>query len=53
MPATATTAWTFSYGVGAQFRIWSLSLRAEYEVFDIADADKVDMISVGVMWTFL
>jgi hypothetical protein len=43
----------FSYGVGAQFRVWSLSLRAEYERFDIADADTVDMISVGVMWTFL
>jgi len=41
----------FSYGAGAQFRIWSLSLRAEYEVFDISP-DKVDMISVGIMWTF-
>jgi hypothetical protein len=38
--------------VGAQFRVWSLSLRAEYEVFDIEDVD-VDMISVGVTWTFL
>ena len=42
----------FSYGAGAQFRVWSLSLRAEYEVFDISP-DKVDMISVGIMWTFL
>jgi hypothetical protein len=42
----------FSYGVGAQFRVWSLSLRAEYEVFDIS-SDKVDMISLGIMWTFL
>ena len=42
-----------TYGVGAQFRVWSLSLRAEYERFDISDADKVDMISVGVTWTFL
>ena len=42
----------FSYGAGAQFRIWSLSLRAEYEVFDISP-EKVDMISVGIMWTFL
>ena len=25
----------FTYGVGAQFRVWSLSLRAEYELFDI------------------
>jgi opacity protein-like surface antigen len=42
-----------TYGVGAQFRVWSLSLRAEYELFDIADADTVDLVSVGVTWTFL
>lgn len=42
-----------TYGAGAQFRIWSLSLRAEYEVFDISDADTVDMISASVTWTFL
>lgn len=43
----------FTWGVGAQFRVWSLSIRAEYEQFDIADADTVDMISLGVTWTFL
>jgi opacity protein-like surface antigen len=42
-----------AYGVGAQFRVWSLSLRAEYERFDISDADTVDLLSVGVTWTFL
>lgn len=42
-----------AYGVGAQFRVWSLSIRGEYERFEIADADTVDMISVGVTWTFL
>jgi hypothetical protein len=42
-----------TYGVGAQFRVWSLSLRAEYERFDIDRADTVDMISLGVTWTFL
>jgi OOP family OmpA-OmpF porin len=41
-----------TYGVGAQFRVWSLSIRAEYELFDIENVD-VDMISVGVTWTFL
>ena len=41
-----------TYGIGAQFRVWSLSLRAEYEMFDISDADA-DMFSVGVTWTFL
>jgi OOP family OmpA-OmpF porin len=42
-----------TYGIGAQFRVWSLSLRAEYERFEIEDADTVDLISVGVTWTFL
>jgi opacity protein-like surface antigen len=42
----------FSYGAGVQFRVWSLSIRAEYEVFDISP-DDVDMLSVGIMWTFL
>lgn len=41
-----------TYGIGAQFRVWSLSVRAEYEMFDVSDAD-LDMISVGVTWTFL
>lgn len=43
----------FTYGIGAQFRVWSLSLRAEYERFDISDADTVDLVSLGVTWTFL
>ena len=42
-----------TYGVGAQFRVWSLSIRGEYEVFDISNADTVDMFSIGVTWTFL
>jgi hypothetical protein len=42
-----------TYGVGAQFRVWSLSVRAEYEQFDVDAADTVDLISLGVTWTFL
>lgn len=42
-----------AYGVGAQFRVWSLSLRAEYERFDISDADTIDLVSLGLTWTFL
>ena len=41
-----------TYGIGAQFRVWGLSIRGEYEIFDFEDAD-VDMISLGVTWTFL
>jgi hypothetical protein len=43
----------FAYGVGAQFRLLSLSIRAEYEAFDLSDIDDLNMISVGVTWTFL
>jgi hypothetical protein len=42
-----------TYGVGAQFRVWSLSISAEYEQFDVDAADTVDLISLGVTWTFL
>jgi opacity protein-like surface antigen len=41
-----------AYGVGAQFRVLSLSIRAEYEKFDISDVD-LDMVSIGVTYTFL
>lgn len=40
-----------TYGLGLQFRLGSLGLRAEYEIFDFDGAD-VDMLSVGVTWTF-
>lgn len=42
-----------AYGVGAQFRLLGLSLRAEYERFEVADTDKVDMLSLGATYTFL
>jgi hypothetical protein len=42
-----------TYRVGALFRVCSLSLRAEYERFDVENADTVDMVSLGVTWTFL
>jgi len=41
-----------AYGAGAQFRVLGLSIRAEYEKFDISDVD-LDMVSVGVTYTFL
>ena len=43
----------FAYGAGAQFRIWSISVRAEYEAFDLGDIDDLNMISVGLTYTFL
>jgi hypothetical protein len=43
----------FAYGVGAQFRVWSLAVRAEYEIFDLDDVEELNMISVGLTFTFL
>lgn len=42
-----------AYGVGAQFRVWSLAVRAEYEVFDVDDVEDLNMLSLGVTFTFL
>ena len=41
-----------AYGVGAQFRVLGLSIRAEYEKFEISDVD-LDMVSIGLTYTFL
>jgi outer membrane autotransporter protein len=43
----------FAYGVGAQFRLLSLGIRAEYEMFDIDNVKDANMISIGVTYTFL
>jgi opacity protein-like surface antigen len=42
-----------AYGVGVQFRLLSLGVRAEYEIFDIDEVDNANMISVAVTYTFL
>jgi opacity protein-like surface antigen len=42
-----------AYGAGVQFRLLSLGVRAEYEIFDIDDVDDANMISVSVTYTFL
>ena len=42
----------FAYGVGVQFRLLSLSVRAEYEIFDIDDTKDANMLSLGVFYTF-
>lgn len=41
-----------AYGVGISFGIGSIQLRAEYELFDIDEADDVTMISAGLVWIF-
>lgn len=42
----------FAYGVGVQFRLLSLSVRAEYEAFDVDNVD-LNMLSLGLTYTFL
>jgi len=42
----------FAYGVGAKWNLGNFAIRAEYEMFDISDVDDLDMISIGVQFTF-
>ena len=42
-----------AYGVGVQFRLLSLGLRAEYEVFDLDGLEDANFLSIGVTYTFL
>lgn len=43
----------FAYGVGVQFRLLSLGVRAEFEKFDIDKVEDANMVSIGVTYTFL
>lgn len=43
----------FTYGAGVQFRFLSLSARLEYEIFDVDDVDDLNLLSVGLTYTFL
>jgi hypothetical protein len=45
------TGYDFAYGAGVQVHFGSLGVRAEYERFNIENADA-NMVSVGVTWTF-
>lgn len=42
----------FAYGVGAQFNLGRLGFRAEYEKFDTDTIGDLDVISLGVVFTF-
>jgi hypothetical protein len=43
----------FGWGAGVQARLGSLAARLEYEQFDVDHSDGVEMLSLGVTWTFL
>ena len=40
------------YGIGAAVWLGQFSIRAEYEIFDISEADNVSQISLGLAYTF-
>lgn len=42
-----------AYGIGVGVGFGSFGARLEYERFEIQDTDNVDMISLGLTWTFL
>jgi hypothetical protein len=42
-----------AYGAGVQVHLGSLSLRGEYEKFDIGSSTNAELISIGLTWTFL
>lgn len=51
--AVSSDGTDMAYGAGVQFRLLSLSVRAEYEVFDVDGVDDLNMLSIGVTYTFL
>lgn len=40
------------YGAGIQAQFGSLAARLEYESFEVSDADKAELWSLGLTWTF-
>jgi OOP family OmpA-OmpF porin len=52
-PRVSDSGTDFAYGAGAQLRFGSLAARLEYERFDVSSAARVDILSLGVTWTFL
>lgn len=43
----------FAYGAGIQARFGSIGARLEYERFDLEGADGVELVTLGLTWTFL
>lgn len=41
-----------AYGLGAKFMLGSFEIRGEYEIYDIDGAERLDMLSAGVVWVF-
>jgi opacity protein-like surface antigen len=43
----------FAYGAGVQLNFGSLSARLEYEQFDVKHTDGVELLTLGLTYTFL
>jgi hypothetical protein len=41
-----------AYGIGARFQLFSFSVRAEYEVFDVEGLKDLSMFSASALYTF-
>lgn len=41
-----------AYGLGAQFQLLSIGIRAEYERYDVSELESLDLVSLGVTYTF-
>lgn len=41
-----------AYGLGARFALGPVSVRAEYELFDLKDDVDIELLSVGATYTF-
>jgi opacity protein-like surface antigen len=49
---TSTSGTDPFYGAGIGFQLWKVGIRAEYERFKIKDVDRVEMLSVSVLFQF-
>ncbi len=52
LPVGAESGSDPAYGLGFRLTFSSVEVRLEYEIFDIADVETVDMLSLGVLWRF-
>jgi hypothetical protein len=41
-----------AYGVGAEVDVWKITVRGEYEMFDVENTDSLYLLSVGAAWKF-
>jgi len=41
-----------AYGIGAAFKLGSIAIRGEFEMFQVENSDDVYMVSLGISYTF-